>query len=299
MIPNFPKFKNLSLEDKTILSPYLMSSENNICNLTFANLFIWREWYETKLTRINGNICVLMSPVNEKPYFLKPLEDNNVVETVETCLSHVSSINFVDKTFANLLSNCNLRITRIDNNFDYVYKINELAEFRGKKFDGKRNHINKFRRKYKDFEFVPISEDHLDRVIDIYYKWLEPRKGFSPWKESLQYLNYDEAAFTNLLRNAGKLNVYGGMARVNGEACGFIVGTPVNDETMCVHFQHAYPNIGGIYQVLLNEACKTVFSGFRYINLEDDAGSPGLKKAKMSYYPVRLEEKFTITKEGT
>lgn len=103
-------------------------------------------------------------------------------------------------------------------------------------------------------------------------------------------------AFDNSSRHIEELNLTGGILSIDGGAKGFIIGSPLNRETVCVHFQHAEPGFPGIYQTILNEACKTSFAGYKYINLEDDAGSEGLRKAKLSYYPIKLEEKFRIEK---
>ena len=63
-----------------------------------------------------------------------------------------------------------------------------------------------------------------------------------------------------------------------------------------VHFERALRTHKGLYQVVNQETAKVMLAeGFRFINREEDLGDPGLRKAKLSYQPVRIEKAFTLT----
>ena len=42
--------------------------------------------------------------------------------------------------------------------FDYIYSRQELAELKGKNFQPKRNHVNKFKRTY-NYKYTPLTVD--------------------------------------------------------------------------------------------------------------------------------------------
>ena len=67
-----------------------------------------------------------------------------------------------------------------------------------------------------------------------------------------------------------------------------------------VHIEKAFPQIQGAYPIINQQFVEHECKEFTYINREDDLGEEGLRKAKLSYNPVMLVEKFRATlKEGT
>jgi hypothetical protein len=62
-----------------------------------------------------------------------------------------------------------------------------------------------------------------------------------------------------------------------------------------IHFEKANPEIGGLYSLINQQFCEHAWKDAQFINREQDLGEEGLRKAKSSYYPVHLEEKFRIS----
>ena len=76
MIPSFPDFKELSLDDIPELNAALALKKRSVCELALANLFIWKDIDNPKITKINDNICILTDFKIESPFFFEPLGDN-------------------------------------------------------------------------------------------------------------------------------------------------------------------------------------------------------------------------------
>ncbi|HQO38800.1 MAG TPA: phosphatidylglycerol lysyltransferase domain-containing protein [Candidatus Omnitrophota bacterium] len=53
--------------------------------------------------------------------------------------------------------------------------------------------------------------------------------------------------------------------------------------------------MNGIYPTLFNEFLRREAAAYRYINMEQDLGVPGLRASKESYQPVRMTRKFTLS----
>ena len=66
-------------------------------------------------------------------------------------------------------------------------------------------------------------------------------------------------------------------------------------ETFVVHIEKADTSYRGAYTAMCNEFVKHFATDVKYINREEDTGAEGLRKAKLSYYPVFLQEKGIVT----
>ena len=62
-----------------------------------------------------------------------------------------------------------------------------------------------------------------------------------------------------------------------------------------MHFEKADGEIQGAYAIVNREFARLVKARYpqvRYLNREDDMGLPGLRKAKESYHPDLMVEKY-------
>ena len=77
-----------------------------------------------------------------------------------------------------------------------------------------------------------------------------------------------------------------------------IFGEKLNNNTFCTHVEKAYGNIRGAYQMINREFARQLSDRYEYINREDDTGSEGLRRAKLSYHPHRLVIKYSAIYKG-
>ena len=64
-----------------------------------------------------------------------------------------------------------------------------------------------------------------------------------------------------------------------------------------IHIEKADPEINGLYQFINQQFLVHEFPDVALVNREDDVGMPGLRKAKMSYYPVDFARKYSVKKK--
>ena len=61
-----------------------------------------------------------------------------------------------------------------------------------------------------------------------------------------------------------------------------------------MHFEKAYPDLQGAYPMINQQFVLHECEGYAYVNREEDTGDPGLRKAKLSYYPDILLPKYEL-----
>ena len=181
---------------------------------------------------------------------------------------------------------------------DYIYRAADLASLDGKKYGKKRNHIHQFEKKYSDYRLERLTEQNLYIARALEEKWLE--ENFLSAKESgfLDDLQAEKEIIFYALENFCAFKktcaLDGGILFVEEKPAAFCVSSLLSRQVTDIHFEKClfdFAKDGG-YAVINNEFSKTVQTEF--INREEDLGIEGLRKAKLSYYPERMIEKFLV-----
>ncbi len=182
---------------------------------------------------------------------------------------------------------------------DYIYLKEKLALLNGKKFSKKRNHIHQFEKKYPDYEFELLSSENLSFVRQIEESWLSQ----AMQEEESADLLYEKEIINTVLDNFSSLSkmlsLSGGLLFVNEadgqkKAIAFCISSRLSKDVTDIHFEKClwpYDREGG-YALINREFAKTLDT--TYINREEDLGIEGLRKAKLSYYPEMVLEKFKV-----
>ena len=176
-------------------------------------------------------------------------------------------------------------------NFDYLYRAEDLKYFRGKKLSGQRNHVNKFLKTYGNWTFRPISPEDIPAVK----AFLD---GYAARQDKTSATFHEDIAKTHeVLDNFQTYGLLGGMLLVEDQIVGFALGE-IQGDTLYTHIEKADRDYQGCYQMLVAQfAQQFANENVPFINREDDTGDPGLRTSKLSYHPVALLEKYTVTVE--
>ena len=73
------------------------------------------------------------------------------------------------------------------------------------------------------------------------------------------------------------------------------IGEPVSEDTFVVHNEKAFADVPGAYPMINQQFAAHEAKDYKYTNREEDTGSEGLRKAKLSYRPEILLQKGVVT----
>ena len=89
----------------------------------------------------------------------------------------------------------------------------------------------------------------------------------------------------------------------NGERIiAFSMGSRMNRDYYDVGFEKAFPDVNGAYAMINREFSRMIAEKYpevQFLNREDDMGSEGLRRAKESYQPTVLLEKYVADWKGS
>ena len=171
---------------------------------------------------------------------------------------------------------------------DYLYDAQDMVQFRGRRFNGQRNHIHRFQRLYPNWRFEDITADNLPELRAFFEDYA------ARYRKENETAQVEEQCVRDFLAHYFDYAPLGGLLRVEDQIVGFSAGEVVGD-TLIIHVEKADVAYDGVYQVLVNEFAKRfVTDGVQYINREEDVGDEGVRKSKLSYHPLRLLEKYLV-----
>lgn len=262
------------------------------CEYSFANLYLWGR---QKAAFHQGNLA-FFSQFNRKTVYPFPLGPD-IKPTLDAIIEDAAQRGIPCRITGLLEADCQaleamypgkFRFHSDRDSWDYVYDINDLAELKGKKFQKKRNHLNRFCQDHPDCNVEPICEENLEQVKALVARWYEKRQAEVPGSD----FHMEKSAIKKALENRELLGMEGLLLFVDEEPVAMTMGCFLSEESFDVNFEKAileaaYPAINRAFARYLRQK----YPSLRWLNREDDMGLEGLRKAKLAYSPHHMIEK--------
>lgn len=292
-------FNSLSLRDREWVTHRLLEDDRQACEYSFANNFLWSDIYGVKMGKEQG--CLIFQfqehdkNQNQEYCYTIPIGAGNRKGALDALLAMeqergrqlvLGTLMQSDLDWLELNYHGQYTVETNRDDYDYVYSTEKLSTLSGRKLHGKRNHIARFKDDnnwmYRDM--MPEDAGECMRLLDI---WKEAES--ENWNDEMENeLHINRIA----LRNLAELVLDGGMLYKGGRLVAFSIGEPLNSDTYVVHIEKALASVQGAYPMINQQFVLHHCQDYAYVNREEDTGDEGLRKAKLSYQPVHLVEKY-------
>ncbi len=296
------EYKPITLEDKAIIDPFLKKNNCSLLNYSFVVEFIYRDliYFEYALFQ---DFLLLKVNVNQREKFLYPVGSGDIFDVFNAIKSYsfkrngnLSLFQFCEPESKFVLEWAKkiesegyaYEFIPARDEFEYIYLSEDLLNLEGTKLKNKRNHLNTFLKSYS-YEVEKITPKNLIEVIEFDEMWNENREISAGSR-----LIVENHALQEVFTYYDELDVDGIILKVDGDVVGFSIGYPLNDDTYFVLFEKANRAYNGVYAMINREFIKHVAQSYKYINRAEDCGDEGLRKAKLSYAPYRMNEVYYL-----
>lgn len=292
-------FKDIEIDCKNILDKYFDLVDYEACEYCFTTLYMWKDLYNTKYY-VEEDFAIVAGEYENKGFIILPLaKKENMNKAFDFIIKnfekqhkqiHLKAINKEVVEYLQSVYGDRFEYIEERNNFDYIYDGESLRTLAGRKNQKKRNHLNSFVKEYGDrVEYKKLEEADFDECINLLKEWSKDKE------ESIE-LDSEFKAIKRIFKNYEKLKdtlkisgIY-----IDSKLEAFSIGEMLNDNMAVIHVEKANADIRGLYPYINQQFLLNEFSDVEFVNREEDLGIEGLRKAKLSYHPVKFAEKYTV-----
>ncbi|MCM1152692.1 MAG: phosphatidylglycerol lysyltransferase domain-containing protein [Muribaculum sp.] len=279
---------------------YLQREHGRTTDFSYGGLLMWVDLYKYEFDILFDTLFIKSTyPYSESPVFSLPVGSLDLSKAVQIikayCVRHRIKPKFSGIPEYALEHFINLSTESIkpdEDIFDYLYDAQALAYLHGKKYNKKRNHVNRFIADHPDWRLVPITAANADIAM----KFMDRYDLEGDLNESASA----ERALTRKMIShisAGDNHLIGALLVADGQTCALTIGD-IKADTLFIHIEKALREYSGSYEMINMAFAKNIVEtnpNIRFINREDDTGDLGLRMAKQSYHPVNMLAKYDIS----
>lgn len=290
-------FHPLTMADKQWIDSITLAENSRSADFAFGNMFLWDEKYKQFVCR-HGNRVVTLVCAGDTPFFPFPIGSGALTATIEAMAEHARFYGFPfllhgveehHKAELEKLFPGRFEFKHERDYDDYLYLAEKLSSLSGKKLHGKRNHINRFESAY-NWAFRPLEKSLFSQCLEVLEQWQ------AEVEQGTELIADECRAITRAFENFEDLGLIGGALFVEESLAAFTIGERISSDTFNVHFEKARSHIDGAYPMINREFVRHVLQlipELKYINREDDMGLENIRRAKKSYYPDMMVEKYS------
>ena len=294
-IPAYPEFRGVNMEDRQSLTRFFEEYPSEVSERTFGSVYIWRQYERrSELSRIGDSLLISWYREKWGRVMFCPAgpEPAGLIEQLSrdggTQLAPFRGVFGIVEPVVSELRKKGLEPISLRDEWDYVYRVDDLVRLEGAKFHSLRKEMVKATSAYQ-LEYAPMTSEHQKACLELEEVWCDLKHCRLD-----KFSSAEDNALREAIANLDALGFMGGVVLMDGKVQALTVGERLNNNTAVVHFEKANPEIRGLYQVINQQFCEKALNGIEFVNREQDVGEPGLRRAKVGYHPHHFVEKHLL-----
>lgn len=302
------EYKAIRFKDLDVISDYLRWEDVQGCEWSAVNLLTWNQFgleyaivmgylvlrfiYDGQYTHTmplppvpegvehprlaeagDGNLeCVIRAMRDECFAHHQPLSITNLNQ---------QAIDFLQRTFPGEFEFSEPLTER----YDYICLRESIIALEGKDMRPKRQHLYQFPRFYPNHEYRTLGPSMFPECLQLLQRWSDNAEAIGHLQGADSKV-MERESISQVFDNWERFGAIGGALYVDGKIVAFTYGVPINGNTFDLCVEKADIAYKGVYTVVRHEFMQQIPEQYIYINLEEDMGLPGLRRAKSSYHPA-------------
>lgn len=302
------EFKAIGFEDLDIISRYLRWKDVQGCEWSSVNLLTWNQ-YGLEYAIIDGYL-VLRFIYNGQYTHTMPLppvpeglEHPLLAEAGDGCLARIIDLlrdecfahhqplainnlnqwgkDFLQRAFPGEFEFSEPLIER----YDYICLKENIINLPGHALRPKRQHLSQFPKFYPNHEYRPLETALFPECLQLLQHWSDNAEAIGHVQAADSKV-MERESISQVFDNWERFGAIGGALFVDDKMVAFTYGVPINEDTFDLCVEKGDIAYKGVYTVVRHEFMQQIPEQYTYINLEEDMGLPGLRRAKSSYHPA-------------
>lgn len=294
------RFKKLDINATDVLIKYLPMAHSRTCDYTLAGILMWTDYFRYEYAVADNTLFIKGMAENDLslPAFSLPIGQMPVEESVELLKSYCGSTGnrllmsaIPADCVEQLMKLGATSVQELTDWADYLYNASDLALLEGKRFNKKRNHVNRFCAENPGWELTDITPVIIPDIIKFYTAHCQPSVDDH---YVTAVVEHDQTL--NVLRNYARMPFEGAVLKTPTHGIvAFTIGEVIGD-TLFVHIEKMRHDIPGAGETINKYFAERMLQhhAISFINREEDVGDAGLRAAKLSYHPCMMLKKYNI-----
>lgn len=274
----------ISIEHKALVDGFMEKECLFNGDYCFGNIFAWGGVLNTKVC-VDGGLCAFVSDLSKSRMLISfPMGEGDkaglVLELADYAVKQgkkpvLGLMPEKQKKEAEAVLGDKLTLLRVRDSDDYVYLAEKMITLSGKELHSKKNMLNGFLK--NEYKYERITNKNVKQAREFCIAKTVSRE--------------EKLAAERFFDNYNQLELCGAILKINEKIVAATVAE-LRGDTVIIHIEKAEKNVRGAYAAINNLFLKNDMPHVTYVNREDDMGEENLRKAKLSYKPCFMVEKY-------